>query len=237
MTTVPSVEIRTRTGTDVEAALEVWRAARAADGARPPAARARRVREKLSDPQALLVVAADGPEVVGMALGEPGRAADGSAAPDVLHLSMLYVHPGARRQGVGGALAEGLADAAYPRGARRLQAWTRTSDAPARAFYAACGLEPTGAEQVLEDGSPAVQYAAELDPPMRELVVREGGLRLGQLLKLAGLVETGSEGKALLEAGEVQVNGEVELRRGRQLADGDVVVAHDEAVQVVLPAP
>jgi len=233
VTTVADVEIRSAAGTDVEAALEVWRAAKAADGARPPAARTAQVRDELSAAQALLVVAADGEDVVGMALGVPGVAEDGSTEPDLLHVPMLVVHPAARRQGVGSALAEGLADAAYPRGARRLAAWART--AAAEAFYAACGLEPTGEEQVSADGTREVQYAAELDPPMRELAVRERGLRLGQLLKLAGLVDTGAQGKALLEAGGVQVNGEVELRRGRQLDDGDVVVAREQAVQVVLP--
>jgi len=68
---------------------------------------------------------------------------------------------------------------------------------------------------------------------MRDVEAKLEGLRLGQLLKLAGLVETGSEAKALLEAGEVLVNDEVELRRGRQLAAGDVVTAHAQSVRVV----
>ena len=52
--------------------------------------------------------------------------------------------------------------------------------------------------------------------------------------KLAGLVDTGSEAKQLLATGGVTVNDEVELRRGRQLVHGDVVVAHDRAVRVLL---
>lgn len=63
--------------------------------------------------------------------------------------------------------------------------------------------------------------------------MRDGGIRLGQLLKLADLVETGAEGKALLQAGVVLVNGEVELRRGRQLTAGDVVQVEDQNVRVV----
>ncbi|MGB8652400.1 MAG: RNA-binding S4 domain-containing protein [Mycobacteriales bacterium] len=69
---------------------------------------------------------------------------------------------------------------------------------------------------------------------MREVLVRSDGIRLGQLLKLAELVETGSEGKELLAAGGVEVNGEVELRRGRQMHDGDEVRARDQAIRVVL---
>ena len=48
-------------------------------------------------------------------------------------------------------------------------------------------------------------------------------IRLGQFLKLANLVESGAEAKAPIADGLVRVNGEVETRRGRQLAVGDVV--------------
>ena len=68
---------------------------------------------------------------------------------------------------------------------------------------------------------------------MREVEIREGTIRLGQLLKLAGLVEHGAEAKALLEEGEVEVNEEVETRRGRQLVPGDRVALGGEAVRVV----
>ncbi|MBR5951210.1 MAG: RNA-binding S4 domain-containing protein [Actinomycetaceae bacterium] len=48
-------------------------------------------------------------------------------------------------------------------------------------------------------------------------------IRLGQFIKLAGLAETGSHARELIEFGEVSVNNERETRRGRQLADGDIV--------------
>jgi len=64
---------------------------------------------------------------------------------------------------------------------------------------------------------------------MRDVAIRGGMIRLGQLLKLAGVVDSGGELKALLAETDVLVNGEVEDRRGRQLHDGDVVtVAGDE---------
>ncbi len=54
--------------------------------------------------------------------------------------------------------------------------------------------------------------------------VREGGvIRLGQFLKLADAIGSGSDAKALLAAEAVTVNGQVESRRGRQLRPGDVV--------------
>jgi ribosome-associated protein len=68
---------------------------------------------------------------------------------------------------------------------------------------------------------------------MREINVREGAIRLGQLLKLAGFADSGGEAKALLADGSVTVNGEPESRRGRQLATGDVVaVGEGEPVRV-----
>jgi ribosome-associated protein len=68
---------------------------------------------------------------------------------------------------------------------------------------------------------------------MREVEIRDNSIRLGQLLKLAGLAEHGADAKALLEAEEVRVNDVIETRRGRQLATGDKVALGDEVVRVV----
>lgn len=67
---------------------------------------------------------------------------------------------------------------------------------------------------------------------MREFEIRGDMIRLGQLLKVAGVVDSGAEVKDLLATGEVQVNGEAEERRGRQLGRGDVVVAAGEQIRV-----
>src|ERR1700722_13163752 len=61
-------------------------------------------------------------------------------------------------------------------------------------------------------------------------------IRLGQLLKLSGLAESGGAGKALLLDG-VLVNGVAEPRRGRQLRDGDIVAARGVATRVLARAP
>ena len=71
-----------------------------------------------------------------------------------------------------------------------------------------------------------------MQPQPRSVEIRDDVIRLGQLLQLAGLVDSGSDAKMILVGGEVQVNGEVETRRGRQLRDGDIVEALGE--QVVL---
>ncbi len=66
----------------------------------------------------------------------------------------------------------------------------------------------------------------------REVPIRDGSIRLGQLLKLADLVDNGADAKALLMQGRVAVNGVSETRRGRQLVPGDVVTVGEEEVRV-----
>ena len=68
---------------------------------------------------------------------------------------------------------------------------------------------------------------------VREVAVRGEGIRLGQLLKLADVVASGSDAKALLAAGGVRVNGEPERRRGRQVRRGDVVGTGDQEFVVI----
>ncbi len=66
-----------------------------------------------------------------------------------------------------------------------------------------------------------------------DVPIRDESIRLGQFLKLANLVDSGSDAKPLLMNGAVQVNGEVETRRGRQLRVGDVVVVGGVGARVV----
>ena len=48
-------------------------------------------------------------------------------------------------------------------------------------------------------------------------------IKLGQLLKAANLVSSGIEAKIVIQNGEVKVNGEVDLRRGKKVVVGDTV--------------
>ena len=70
----------------------------------------------------------------------------------------------------------------------------------------------------------------------QQVAVRPGVIRLGQFLKLAGVVENGAEAKARIQEGEAWVNGEVETRRGRQLVPGDLVEFAGAALEVVVQA-
>jgi ribosome-associated protein len=67
---------------------------------------------------------------------------------------------------------------------------------------------------------------------MREIPLRDGAIRLGQLLKLAGLADSGGEARLILETAQITVNGEPENRRGRQLAPGDVVIVDGEELRL-----
>ncbi len=63
--------------------------------------------------------------------------------------------------------------------------------------------------------------------------IRGETIRLGQLLKVVGVVDSGAEAKALLAEEAVTVNGEPEARRGRQIRPGDVVVAGGREIRAV----
>jgi ribosome-associated protein len=68
---------------------------------------------------------------------------------------------------------------------------------------------------------------------MDDVPIRDESIRLGQFLKLANLVESGADAKPVVQAGLVTDNGEVEPRRGRQRAPGDVVTLGGLSARVV----
>ena len=67
---------------------------------------------------------------------------------------------------------------------------------------------------------------------IEEIPIRDAMIRLGQLLKLANLVEDGVEAAELIKNGLVKVNGEIDDRRGRQLHDGDTVTVNGRTVRI-----
>lgn len=60
----------------------------------------------------------------------------------------------------------------------------------------------------------------------------EETIKLDQFLKLAQVVESGGQAKQLIQSGMVWVNGVIEMRRGRKLRAGDVVVVDGEELVV-----
>lgn len=69
---------------------------------------------------------------------------------------------------------------------------------------------------------------------MQEVEVAISGetIKLGQFIKLANLVATGGEAKALIAEGAVTVNGEVDARRGGILQLGDLVCIGQDCARV-----
>ena len=58
-------------------------------------------------------------------------------------------------------------------------------------------------------------------------------IKLGQVLKATGLVDSGVVAKEVIQNGEVKVNGEVDTRRGRKLYDGDLVEFENQTVKIL----
>jgi ribosome-associated protein len=70
---------------------------------------------------------------------------------------------------------------------------------------------------------------------VKEISITGETIRLGQLLKLAQVVDSGGEARALLAASPVLVNGQPEQRRGRTLVVGDEVELGETLLRVSAP--
>jgi GNAT superfamily N-acetyltransferase len=146
---------------DHEAAVRVWHAANVARLLSPGIDRVARIREKLAEPEACLVIGHLNPDrdVVAMALAEPGRAEHGAGAviPDYGHVSMVFVHPDLWGHGVGQQLLQGLHERVTERGWSRTTLWTRASNARARRLYEGQGYRRSGTEATLGGGDLILQ--------------------------------------------------------------------------------
>lgn len=66
-----------------------------------------------------------------------------------------------------------------------------------------------------------------------EVKIRDEFIKLGQVLKLAGLADDGVQAKYVIQDGLVKVNGEVEERRGRKIYEGDIISFRGEEIKVI----
>ena len=67
---------------------------------------------------------------------------------------------------------------------------------------------------------------------MEIITIRDEFIKLGQAMKLAGMVGSGVDAKMVIQVGLVMVNGVVEERRGRKLYSGDIISYNGESVQI-----
>lgn len=65
--------------------------------------------------------------------------------------------------------------------------------------------------------------------PEQTISIQSEFITLDAFLKWAGLVNTGGHAKVMIVSGEVRVNGEIELRRGRKLRPGDTVLVSGQS--------
>ncbi|HEY3503821.1 MAG TPA: GNAT family N-acetyltransferase [Actinocatenispora sp.] len=155
--------VRLGAAADHDAAVRVWLRANEARGRVPSAARVARIRAKLGDPVATLLVATDD-DVVGMALTEPGRADDGAGEPlpELCHLAMVFVDPGRQGVGVGGLLVAAVRAFAVHCGHSRIDVWTGAENERAQRLYRGAGFVPTGRTGTLANGLRTVQLLLRL---------------------------------------------------------------------------
>ena len=67
---------------------------------------------------------------------------------------------------------------------------------------------------------------------MKSVKIKDDYIKLGQAMKLGGMVSSGVEAKIAIQGGEVILNGRTELQRGKKLHDGDIVSYHGETIQI-----
>ena len=67
---------------------------------------------------------------------------------------------------------------------------------------------------------------------MEIVEIKDDFIKLGQAMKLAGISDTGVDAKIAVQDGQVKVNGETDLRRGRKLVDGDIVSYDGKKFQI-----
>ncbi len=68
---------------------------------------------------------------------------------------------------------------------------------------------------------------------MDELKVKDDFIKLGQVLKACGMVESGVEAKEVIQDGLVTVDGEVETQRGKKLKGGEIVEFNGQKVKII----
>lgn len=67
---------------------------------------------------------------------------------------------------------------------------------------------------------------------MEIIKLRDEYIKLGQALKAAGLVSSGVDAKMVIQDGQVTLNGQVELQRGKKLYENDVVEFQGQQVKI-----
>lgn len=78
-----------------------------------------------------------------------------------------------------------------------------------------------------------MKIKGSIDNKKMEIIkIRDDFIKLGQALKLAGLVDSGVDAKIEIQEGLVKVNGEVEVQRGKKIHPGDIIEFNGQQIKV-----
>lgn len=140
------MDVRIAQGGERDAALAVWHRANVTRNLVPTTARIARVKEKIEDDEAVVLVAVLEGDVVGMGLMQSWQLDDGTGPVDEArgHISMLFVDPTFTSIGVGKAVLSELIAEAGRRGWSTVSLWTRSTNERARRLYERSGFTTTG---------------------------------------------------------------------------------------------
>ena len=69
---------------------------------------------------------------------------------------------------------------------------------------------------------------------MNQVILEKEPVELYKILKFEGIVESGGKAKAVITEGQVQVNGEVEIQKGKKIVSGDIIEFAQEKYQMTL---
>lgn len=158
--------VRHGTQEDIDAAVAVWRAAEIQRRGTQsiPNAHEDLVRAVIRRAEIFVVVAGERSEVVGVALGEPGREDDGAGpkVPGLWHISMIFVSPDRWGQGIGRSVVGSILQEARALGYDRAQLWTDVDNTRAQRLYEAFHFVRSGREKDGEFGGRITHYTCTL---------------------------------------------------------------------------
>ena len=68
---------------------------------------------------------------------------------------------------------------------------------------------------------------------MQDITINTEIIKLDSFLKWSGAVSLGSEAKILIQGGQVKLNGETEIQRGKKLKKGDIIELNGESYRII----
>lgn len=163
---MPDVDVRRAGTADIEPAFAVWRAAGIARRGGIPVSDAREaeVRRAMQDPDALLFVADEAGQVVGMGLAVQSRSEDGAGPPVPGHcfISLIYVAPDRWGEGLGGKVVDAVLAEARAQRYTRAQLWTQAENTRAQRLYESRDFRRSGRAHTDDHGAVIVHYERAL---------------------------------------------------------------------------